>query len=289
MNIKIITDSAADLPEEEVRKLEIRVIPLSVVQGETILKDGVDIHPDEIYARQRQGESFTTSQISYTEFTEVFEGYAKEGRPFLYISFSSGISGTYQTSCLALSDLKEKYPEMVGECIDSKSVLGGLGMVLEKVAPIALEGANMAQLTEAVEKYSKAVRHIFTVTDLNYLYKGGRLSKSSAVMGNMLKINPVLIVNADGGLEVLAKARGERKVIQRMIDYVKENGGDTAGEEFVIITCDNPEYAEKLKETVEKKFDPKNVTILPAAPIIGTHLGPGAITLHFFNQDQLKD
>ncbi|MGI6108821.1 MAG: DegV family protein [Eubacteriaceae bacterium] len=286
MNVKIITDSAADLPRKEIEEYDIRIIPLNIVRvsDEKLLKDGIDIHPDELYKSMREGVRYKTSQISYQEFYDVFREYAEKNEPFIYLGFSSGLSGTYQSSCLALADLKEKYPNLQAESIDTLAVTAGLGMIVGRIGKLAHDGASFQEIVDETMKLIPRIHHVFTVTDLNYLYEGGRLSKTSAVVGKMLNINPIMIINEEGKIEVVSKQRGQKKTIQKMIDYLKENGGDKPGAKIYITNCDNPEYAKILQDALEQELTPKEYTTFPMTAIIGTHTGPGSLTLHFFDE-----
>lgn len=283
--VKIITDSACDMPRDQLNDYGIQLIPLNITQGEVTLRDGIDIHPAEMYERMRAGERFKTAQISYQTFYDIFLPYAKSGEPFIYFAFSGGLSGTYQTSCLALSHLAEEYPDMIGACIDTKAVAGGLGLYMEDIGEAAKEGMGFDDLIKLAEDLTHRIKHVFSVEDLNYLYEGGRLSKTSAVVGNLLAIKPILEINPEGKIDVIAKIRGENKIIKTMLDYIRKNGGaEKENARFLVTNADNPDLMNKVIAAIEKEFKPSRIDTMPMAAVIGTHTGPGTITLHFYDQ-----
>ncbi len=153
MNVKIITDSACDMPSALFDEYDVQVIPLYILNEGKSYQDGIDIQADQLYDDMRKGVHYTTSQIPYTDFVTVFTKYAQAGQPFLELSFSSGLSGTFQTASLALRDVKEKYPDVPMAVVDTKAVTGGLGLMVGKIAKAAQKGADL----EALIKYTNAL------------------------------------------------------------------------------------------------------------------------------------
>lgn len=284
MKVQIITDSACDMPEEKQKKYHIQILPLYVTQDETLYRDGIDIHPDEIYRKMAEGVVFKTSQIPYTDYFECFEAYAKKGQPVLYLSFSSGLSGTFQTARLAQRDVMEKYPGAQIGVTDTKAVLAGLGMIVEIVGRAAAMGADMESLIALSECCSKHIHHIFTVADLEYLYRGGRLNKGTALIGNALKIRPFLIVDPNGELKQIGKARGEKRLLKMMIAYMGENGYDMTKQPICVEHAADLDVAEEFIKMFKKAYDNTDITLMTVAPVIGTHLGPGSLTAYFFDE-----
>lgn len=288
--VKIITDSACDIPRDLLKDYGIQLIPLNITQGEVTLRDGIDIQPAEMYDRMRAGERFKTAQISYQTYYDTFLPYAKSAEPFIYFAFSSGLSGTYQTSCLALGNLAEEYPDMTGACVDTRAVAGGLGLYMQDIGKAAKEGMGFEELIRLADDLTHRIKHVFSVEDLNYLHEGGRLSKASAVMGNLLAIKPILDINPEGRIDLIDKVRGEHKIIRTMIDYIREKGGaETQGAHFLISNADNPQRSEKLAAAIEKEFKPSKIDKMPLAAVIGTHVGPGTLALHFYDQRPQTD
>ncbi|MEG1432609.1 DegV family protein [Eubacterium sp.] len=289
MTIKIITDSACDMPKALIEEYGVEIMPLYIMQGNTSFKDGVDITPDRLYSEMRKGEHFSTSQIPYSDFVSTFTRHAEAGEAFINLSFSSGLSGTYQTAMLALRDVKEKYPEVPMAVLDTKAVTGGLGMIVTKVAEAASKGADFESLVAYSEKLSTQIRHVFTVTNLEYLYRGGRLNKGTAMVGNLLNIYPLLEVDESGELQNIDKARGEKKLIKKMVDYVAKNMQNPEKQEMYIAHADNMALVEMFIKIAHKHhIDPKMIEIMTLAPIIGTHTGPGSLTVFFFENEIIE-
>lgn len=289
MDVKIITDSACDTPEKYIKEYDIQIIPLNIISGDISYLDGIDLTNEELYTRMKAGEIFKTAQISYQTFMDTFEPYAKEGRPFMYFAFSSGLSGTYQTSALALTDLKEKYPDMKGAVVDTKAVVGGLALYMEDIGKAAKAGADMDELLKLAEDLTKRIRHVFTVDTLTYLQRGGRLSKTSAVVGNLLSIKPVLEIDELGKIEILSKVRGKAKQVKAMMDYLEENNAPKEGGRFFMNNAENDELTERVKEEIEKKYHPESIEISDLAPVVATHTGPGTFTIHFYDQGDVSE
>lgn len=284
MSIKILTDSACDMPAEELEKYDVELMPLYVVEGEKTYLDGIEITPEVLYGKMRRGVHYKTSQIPYADFVKRFTELAEASQPFMYLSFSSGLSGTYQTAMLAKRDVLEKYPDAVIEVLDTKAVTGGLGLIVREVAEAAQNGASMEELVKLSTYYATHIRHVFTVTDLEYLYRGGRLNKGTAIVGNMLKISPLLDVDENGELRQLEKARGEKKLLKKMVDYI-EKKGDKLDEQTIYIThADNMSLVESFVKIASKHFKTDNFKIMSLAPIIGTHSGPGTLAVFFFDE-----
>jgi DegV family protein with EDD domain len=285
MSIKIITDSACDMPENRLKELGVETIPLYILQGDHSYKDGVDITAEMLYKAMKGGKIFKTSQIPYADFLSVFTRYAQAEQPFIHLSFSSGLSGTYQTAVLALRDVREKYPDVPMAVVDTKAVTGGLGLLVERVAAAAAKGASFDALLEYAEELSRHIRHVFTVTNLEYLYRGGRLNKGSAMVGNMLKICPMLIVDEKGELANIDKARGERKLMRKMVDYVGKTMAAPETQALYVTQADGMDLARSFLKIARHHFTPKTTEILTLAPIIGTHTGPGTLTVHYFDAE----
>lgn len=283
MNVRVITDSACDMLAETREAGAVEVLPLYVLQGEKTFRDGIDITPQTLYTNMRRGIIYKTAQVTYNDFLTCFTKYAEAGEPFICLPFSSGLSGTYQAATLALKDLKEKYPDAPMAVIDTKAVTGGLGLIVEKVAAEAAQGASLDRLVTLAEFYSAHIRHVFTVMDLEYLYRGGRLNKGTALIGNMLKLKPLLDVDEKGELRQLEIIRGEKKLIKHMIEYIEKNSDRLAEQTIAITHADNVELMKHFVETAGRRWHTDRFNIMPLAPIIGTHSGPGILAVFFFD------
>lgn len=284
MNVKIITDSACDILETDQQQYDIEKIPIYVVEEEKNYRDGIDISSELVCENMKKGVRYKTSQIPYGDFYQRFEALIQEKRPFIYLAFSSGLSGTFQAAALAERDLKEKYPQAEFHVVDTKAVCYGLGHMVYGTAKAATEGETMAALMKRIEYYIEHVKHVFTVTDLQYLYRGGRLNKGTAIIGNMLNINPLLEVNKSGELHQIDKVRGEKKLVKKMVDYLEEHGDKMGSQPIGISHGDNPELVAMFVKIAGKRFNTDNFKIVPLGPTVLTHSGPGTMAVFFMDE-----
>lgn len=284
MRIKILTDSACDILKTDQQKFDIEIMPVYVVEDETTYRDGIDISSEVVCDNMRKGVRYKTSQIPYGDFYKRFEELISENQAFIYLAFSSGLSGTYQAAALAERDLKEKYPTAIFKVIDTKAVCYGLGHIVYGAAQAAAAGCGMDELMKRIDYYIDHVKHVFTVTDLQYLYRGGRLNKGTAIIGNMLNINPLLEVSKSGELQQIDKVRGEKKLIKKMVDYLEANGDQIAQQSIGISHADNPELVELFVKMAGKRFDTDRFKIVPLGSTVLTHSGPGTLAVFFFDE-----
>lgn len=283
MPIKIITDSAADLPKEIIEQYDIDVIPLYVYHEDEEFLDGQTLHPDELYSGMKEGKIYKTGQVPPETFKKVFTEYAQKNQACIYVGFSSALSGTYQASMIAKEDVLEIYPDFDIEVIDTKCASLGFGLVVYKAAQLAKQGKSKKEIVEAVRLYSKHMEHVFTVDDLEYLYRGGRISRTSAVLGGILHIKPIINVE-DGKLVPIEKTRGRKKAIRRLIELVGERGKNLEKQILAISHGDIPDEAQEVKEMLMEKYKCKDVIINTIGCVIGAHVGPGTLALFFLNE-----
>lgn len=235
MNVKIITDSACDLPQNIIEQYDIDVLPLIVFMNDKEYKDNVDIQPVELLNYMRKGGVAKTAQATYESIDKLLRQYASDGIPCIYIAFSSELSGTYQTAKLVEQDIKDEFPDYDLSVIDSKSASLGFGLMVYLVAELAEQGASKEELIEKIHYYKDYLQHIFTVENLEYLYRGGRVSKTAAVVGSVLNIKPILHV-LDGKLIPLEKVRGRKKSLSRMIDIIGERSDSSISDQVIGIS-----------------------------------------------------
>jgi DegV family protein with EDD domain len=283
MNVQIIADSACDLPLEYFQSNNIILVPLKVHMDNEEFNDLVTINPKTVYDAMRNGKAPKTSQVSPQDFYETFRQLAKDKRQGLYIAFSSELSGTYQTAVMMLEEVKAEFPEFELEIIDSKCASLGLGLAVMEVARNAANGKSLAELTEIAKFQCSHMEHLFTVADLEYLARGGRISKSSAFIGGLLNIKPLLNVE-DGKLIPLEKFRGKKKLMRAVIETMKERGNQLNEQIIGISHGDDLEEAMEYKALIEETFQPKSVFISSVGATIGAHSGPGTIAIFFLNK-----
>ena len=285
---KIVSEATLDLTNAVIEEYDIQVIPMELQLG----GDSYRYHPNEeaitckeFYEKLRSGADATTSQINPMVYKEFLKPLLEAGNDILYIAFSSGLSGTYNTGRMMIEELKEKYPERKIECVDSLSASIGEGLTVLYAARMRKEGASFEEVTTWVKENCTKACHWFTVDDLFHLKRGGRLSTVEAAVGTVLRVKPVLSIDAEGKLTVVAKVRGLRKGL----DYLKERlvqDAINAKEQTVIVGhADNTEAAETLKEMLVSEGLVKEVLISNIGPVIGTHTGGGMVALTFFGEN----
>jgi|SRR5690625_1509030 len=283
MTIKILADSACDLTEKYYNELDIEMVPLTVHLNDEDYKDGIDITPKTVYDAMREGAMTKTSQVSPQTFKTIFTSYVEKNQPLVYLAFSSELSGTYQTAKMIEQEIKEKNPDAPIYILDTKCASIGYGLVVYRVAELAKTGATVEELLEIATYHANHMEHIFTVDDLEYLYRGGRVSKTAAFVGSLLKIKPLLHVE-DGKLIPIEKIRGSKRVLGRMLSIMEERGIDFSNQTIGISHGDDLETAEKLAQLINEKFNPKEIIIEMVGSVIGAHSGPGTIALFFLNR-----
>ncbi|MBM7540150.1 DegV family protein [Amphibacillus cookii] len=283
MDVQIIADSACDLSEEDYQTYQIERVSLAVMMDNKHYLDGQTISAKRIYDEMRDGKAPKTSQVSPEDFKTAFTKYAKKNQPCLYLAFSSELSGTYQSATIAAKDVQEDYPEWQLQIIDTKCASFGYGLVVLRAAELAKQQRSLEEITASSKYYADHMEHIFTVDDLEYLYRGGRVSKSAAFVGTLLKIKPLLHME-DGKLIPLEKIRGSKKVFQRMLTIMEERGTDFSNQTIGISHGDALETAEHLAEMIKARFTVKEIKIRMVGSSIGAHSGPGTIALFFSNE-----
>ncbi|TFJ93581.1 DegV family protein [Lentibacillus salicampi] len=282
MTIQILADSACDLSETHYKTYDIEMIPLTVHLDDQEYKDGIGIKPEKVYDAMREGKSPKTSQVSPQAFKTMFTSYAEANQPLVYLAFSSELSGTYQTAKMMEQEVKETYPDAELHVVDTHCASIGYGLVILRAAQLAKDGAGIEEIIETATYHANHMEHIFTVDDLEYLYRGGRVSKTAAFVGSFLKIKPILHVEG-GKLVPLEKIRGSKKVLNRMLEIMEERGTDFSNQTIGISHGDDVETAQKLASMIKEKFGVDDILIEMVGATIGAHAGPGTLALFFLN------
>lgn len=280
----IITDSASDIPRRIIEEYNLHVIPTPVTLDGKDYFDGVTLQPNEFYRIQKENKvDIKTYHISQFMFYEHFKPYAERGDEVLYICFSTGIAGTFQAANLAKEDLLEEYPDFKLTIIDSKCASLGFGLVVYKLLRMQRNGASKELLMEAADFFCGHMEHVVTVNTLEYLARGGRLSKTSAAVGGVLDIKPIIIVNENGALESVEKVRGMKKTLKRCLEMVKEKGVSLDQQIIGVVYGADAADAEPVVEVLQKKFGVKEVLLGQVGCAIGAHTGPGILGIVFEN------
>ncbi|MBX8942785.1 MULTISPECIES: DegV family protein [Lysinibacillus] len=281
--MKIFTDSGCDLPKSYYEENDVVLLPLRVQLNNKEYEDVISIDSKEIYDAIRQGAQPKTSQVSPELFLKHFEELAKNDEEGIYIAFSSELSGTYSTAQMIRNQVLEQYPSLKLAIIDSKCASLGHGLVVEEAVRLRNIGVSLEDMTSKINTLAPQVEHLFTVEDLDYLAKGGRVSKASAFLGGLLSIKPILNVE-DGKLVPIEKSRGRKKALNRMLDLMQERGGSFSNKIVGISHSDDAAFANEAKASIQERFSPQAVQITMIGSAIGSHVGPGTIAIFFTNK-----
>ncbi|MCC5803035.1 DegV family protein [Rossellomorea vietnamensis] len=283
MTVKLFADSASDLPAAYFNEHNIELLPLKVHIDGQDYEDLITIEPKTVFDKIRDGHMPKTSQVSPDLFLKKFTQLAESNQSGIYIAFSSQLSGTYQTAVMIRDQVKEDHPDLDLTIIDSKCASLGYGLVVMKAAELLNNGGTKEEIIEASRFNSEHMEHLFTVEDLEYLAKGGRVSKASAFLGGLLNIKPLLHVE-DGKLVPIEKMRGKKKLLKRILDVMEERGDDLSNQVIAISHGDDEGLALEMKQLIEEKFSPKDVYISIIGCAIGSHTGTGTLAIFFLNQ-----
>lgn len=280
----IITDSTTDFSPNLIKELELEVLPLHFnIDGKMYgdYSDGRDICLKDFYNKLRNGETSTTSQVNPEDFLKSFKVYLEKGLDIIYIAFSSALSSTYSSAVIAANELKELFPNRKITVIDSLCASLGEGLLVYLAVKEKRSGKSFEELEKWVNNNKLKVCHWFTVDDLHHLKRGGRVSSTSAILGSMLNIKPILHVDNNGRLVLVTKSRGRQKSINTLIDKIDETAIDIQNQTIFISHGDCEEDATYMANLIKERYKVKDVIINTIGPVIGSHAGPGTLTLFF--------
>lgn len=277
----IITDSGSDLPKELAEELEVEIIPLSVlVDGEDARNDD-QVDRAEFYAKLRGGKMASTAAINMEQFESAVEPLLAAGDDVLYIGFSSGLSSTYHTGKTAAEELREKYPAQKILTVDTLAASLGEGLLVYYAAMKRREGKTIEEVAAWLEENKLRLCHWFTVDDLHFLKRGGRVSAATAVVGSMLQIKPVMHVDDGGHLTKVTTARGRRASVKALFDKIGESAIEPEKQVYFISHGDCLDDANTLAEMIREKYGDVEVVIGYVGAVIGAHSGPGTLALFY--------
>lgn len=272
---QIVTDSSSDLPLNVLEQEDIISMPLSFTIDGKQYHSG-EMPASEFYQKMRQGAMPITSQVNVEEATNAFRAILDKGKDILYIAFSSAMSGTYNSACLAAEELRKEYSDREIVIVDSKSVCLGQGLLTFLTSKQKQAGASLKQATEWAQGKVKHIIHMVTASELTHLYRGGRISKTANMIGSLLNIQPIISLNDAGVPEVIEKKRGHKNALNAMITLLQESIGSMKNQICCIAHTDCEPDALYLKEKIEDVFDIHEFIIAEAGPVLGAHTGPGA-------------
>lgn len=287
--LRIITDSASDLPKSYIEEHKLHVIPTPVVIDDVDYLDGKTIQTTEFYdILDDIKRDVKTYHINPAMFAEAFTPYAQAGDTIIYLCFSTGIAGTYNAANIARDNVLEEYPDFDLTIIDSKCASAGFGLIVSKLVTMLEKGASKEEIIEAANYYISHIHVVFTVQTLAYLIKGGRLTKFKGAIAETLDMKPVLIVDEEGALSVLKTVRGRKKSLRSLIDYTKELIQSPETQTIAFTHGEDPESLALVKSMTEEEFHPKSFLTSVVGCAIGAHTGRGVIALAFFDADDGK-
>jgi len=284
MQYQIITDTCCDFPSGMYQELDLAVTDLSVrFRGQDVFTY------DEPWLKAffdglRQGEKTTTSAANPEQWAGIMEPVLAQGRDVLALTFSSGLSTTYQSAVIAAEDLREKYPQRKILVVDTLAASLGQGLLVYYACKKRDQGLTLEELAAWCEEYKYKLCHWFTVDDLMYLKRGGRVSAATALVGTMLQIKPVLHVDDEGHLINVAKARGRKASIEALAKKLGETGIPGANDTVFICHGDCHQDAKLLEDIVKEKYGVKEVLTYYVGAVIGSHSGPGTLALFFLGE-----
>ncbi len=284
-NFKIFTETNADLSLELMQKTNVHIIPLTfTIDGKEYKNtpDNIQLSEPLFYNKVRNGAMPTTSQINVDEFKQHAIPYLEKGMDILHIAFTSELSGTYNSCRIAAEELSEVYPDRRIVVLDSLCASLGEGLIVYYAAMEQQKGASLDEVIKYVEDNKLKVAHWFTVDDLNHLYRGGRLSKLSAVAGTLLGVKPILNVSNDGKLVPKDKVRGRAKSIDYLVDKVIQNAVNPKENILFVSHGDCIEECEYFVDKVKERINFKDVYMNYVGTTVGTHSGPGTLAVFFY-------
>ncbi|MBQ9866812.1 MAG: DegV family protein [Lachnospiraceae bacterium] len=292
MSYEIMTDSASNLTKDLLDKYRIRMISyISNVGGEEFPCFDPDRDEAEaghrFYEAMREGIDTQTTLINMARFTEFFEPVLKEGRDIIYVCMSGGLSGTIQAARIAADDLMEEYEGRRIVCIDSLSASLGEGLLVLKLSRLRAMGATLDEAAAFYERKKLKMNHIFTVGDLKYLKKGGRISSAEAFIGNLLSIKPILKADDEGKIVIHDKVRSRRRALDYLVDMTKARIANPSAQMIGIAHCDAPMEAEYIATRLKKELPVQDVIVRYYDLCTGSHVGPGTIAIFFMGENRM--
>ena len=283
-DFKILTDSCGDLSPALITQLELDVFPMFFHLGGKDYQN----YPDDrelsnrvFYDTLRDGQVATTVAVNPAQWSDLARPHLEAGKDILILAFSSGLSTTYQSACLAAEELREAFPDRSIEVVDSLCASMGEGLFCYHVARKRQSGATLEETKEYALSIRLQLCHWFTVDDLYFLKRGGRVSSTAALVGTMLQIKPVLHVDDEGHLIPVTEVRGRKAALNQLVKEMEATATDPENQTVFISHGDCIEDAQYVKKLIQEKLGTRNIILNPIGPVIGAHSGPGTVALFF--------
>ena len=275
----ITVNRTVDLPKEWLKERHVPAVPLRYTIDGTTYTDMEGLSAKEFFAKLREGKMSVTSQVNPEEAVEALEPYVKEGKDILHLGFSSGLSGTLNSMRIGAQMLEEKYPGSKVIVIDTLCACLGEGLLLYYALKEKAKGKTIEEVAQWVEDNKLHICHNVTVDDLNHLHRGGRVSKTTAVIGTLVQIKPIIHMDNEGKLQVIGKERGRKKSLNKIVDMAVEQSEDWENDIVMITHGDCIEDAEYVAKLVREKMGIENILINNIGTVIGSHTGPGVVAV----------
>lgn len=276
----IMTDSTVDLPKEYlIEELQVPYIPLSYIMDGVTYEDMSGLSGKEFFDKIRAGSLPTTSQVNPEQAKKALEQYVKEEKDILFIGFSSALSGTFNSIRMAAEELMEEYPERKIITVDSLCACLGEGLLVYKAVQLKRAGKSLEEVAKWTEENKLHICHNVAIDDLNHLHRGGRVSKTAAIMGTMIQIKPIIHMNDNGELQVIGKQRGRKKALQHIVNMAVEQSKGWENDIIMITHGDCEEDAQYVAKLVREKMGIENILINCIGSVIGSHTGPGVVAV----------
>lgn len=291
MAVKIYLDTGSSITDELLNKYDLNLIDLFIIDGENSYVEGIDITKSELYHNMRQGKIYKTSSGSYEEYYKKFKSEIKADNEIIYLGLSSGVTGTNDVASMAKQSLLEDYPEAKIFLLDTKNIMSTLTMTAIRLSILRKQEKNVEELYNQAMELSKHMRHIFSVDDMEYLYRGGRVSRTKKVLSGMLNIKPILKVDSKSGkLEPIAKVRGNKNLWKEYMKQMEqESGGEIYQDQtFVIAHADALNEAKDFKRFLTNQ-GLEDVVITDIGAVIGCHCGPGTMSIYFHDNTDFPE
>ena len=282
--VKIVVDSTCDLDKELIKKYNIEVLPLRISINNEEFLDKVNVDVDYIYEKMRKGIVPKTSQVNPRDAYNIFEKLCKLNEEFIYISFSSHLSGTYNICKGILDEFKERFKNLNMEIVDSKTGAAAIGLMAFQGAKMAEKGLDFNTILTNIYDMVEKSDYIFSISDLNWLIKGGRIGRFKGTIGGILDIKPILKVN-DGYMEVIKMVRGRKKTLKTVVDLVCEEVENFKGQTIGISHADDIETANEIMKMIDERIGNQKYMVTKIGSVLGTHLGIGGVGITFFKEE----
>ncbi len=277
MSIRIVADSCCDLPEDIIKRYNIGIVQLQVRFGEKVYLPG-EISNSEFYRMMEESPVLPSTTLpTMEEMTRVYKEALSDGSQVLAIHFSSGISGTFQGGQVAQKMIDD--PRLT--VFDTRKASVGCGLMVLEAARLAEQGSDLQAIMERLEEMRERMQCIFTVGNIEYLIKGGRISRSKGTLANVLDIKPILHFDRDGYIMPLNKARGHKSAMRKILDIMESKGTNLSRQTVGLSHANSPEAAEFLQQSIQARFKPREIIVGEVGPVIGAHVGQGTYAVFF--------